>query len=301
MADNVKRAYVLFQGSQHIATYDESSGLWSVDIVAPAESSWPQPGHVFLAEIHAEDEAGNTVKMDSTDDTYGDLLKIRVLEKTAPTATILYPTDGSVLGSSTVDIKLRLQDAGGSGLNMDSVEFTVNGEPISDLSWEDTAGEKNATYHAESLTNGNNTITLQVTDNDGNESTLASTTFIISTAAPSLDVLSPREGLVTNEKTITVTGVSMPGSSYVTIASVTINDEPAVVEISGEFSHELTLTEGSNEIVIVATDSAGLTTTVRRTVILDTIAPIITDVIVEPSVVDASGTIHIVFRVIDNG
>lgn len=298
---NIKRAYVLLNGQQHTATYSEDTGLWSVDITAPSESSWGQPDHVFLAEIHAEDMAGNEAKLDSTDDTYGDQLKIRVLEKTAPTATIIYPTASSVLGETTIEIRLRLHDAGGSGLDMSTVEFKINGQPVSDANWSDGSdGEKLCSYFKSDLSDGANTITLKVTDNDGNESTEASVEFVVSTSAPSLDITAPVEGLITNRSPVTVTGSATPGSSYTTISEVTVNGKQVSLGLSGEFNEDVELTEGSNEIVVIARDSVGKTTTVRRNVILDTSAPIITDVIVTPSVVDASGIIHITFKVVDN-
>ena len=85
--------------------------------------------------------------MYATDDIYGDQLNIRVLEKTKPTATIVSPTQDSVLGSATQDIVMELSDAGGSGLNMASVIFKINNVQVSTgLNWQDGAdGKKTCT------------------------------------------------------------------------------------------------------------------------------------------------------------
>lgn len=300
---NIKEAYIMFNGQRVVATYDKGTKTWSATTNAPSNSSWSQPDHIYPVEIHAVDAANNQVTMTKDDPTYGDQLKIRVLEKTKPTATIVSPTQSSVLGSKEVDIVLEMVDAGGSGLNETTVVFTVNSKDHkTDLEFEDHEGNRRATYHATGLTDGENTITFQVTDNDGNVSNLATTTFIVSTSAPSLTVDTPAEGLITNSAQLTVSGSTTPGSGAVTIASVKVNNES--VDLTGEgatktFSHEITLVEGQNTITVVSTDSIGKVTTVTRHVTLDTKAPIITDVHAEAVTVDAGGRVKITFKVTD--
>lgn len=290
-----------YKGSRFNAVYNDDTGLWDLDIPAGAESSYGQPNHTYPITLHAKDAAGNETVMQATDPTYGDELNIRVLEKTKPTATIVSPTQGSVLGSATQDIVMELQDAGGSGLNMASVVFKVNNIQVSSgLSWSDGAdGKKTCTYHATNLSDGSNSASLQVTDNDGNVSDLASVTFIISTSAPTLNVTSPAEGLLTNSNKVTVAGTAAAGSDAVTLSSVKINGTPADVGSGGAFSEEITLQEGENTITVVAEDSIGKTTTVTRHVTVDTQAPIISDVEAEATTVNANGQIHITFKVTD--
>lgn len=271
----IKEAYIMFNDQKVVARYDEKTKTWTATTNAPANSSWSQPDHVYKVKIHAVDAANNEATMTSADPTYGDQLKIRVLEKSKPTATIVSPTQGSVLGASEQDIVLEMSDAGGSGLNETTVVFTVNGEShAGDLSFTDHESKRRATYHATGLNDGQNAITFQVTDNDGNVSELATTTFVVSTTAPSLTVDTPTEGLITNSNRLTVTGSTTPGSDAVTIADVKVNN--ASVELSGDstktFSHEVTL---------------------------DTKAPIITDVVAEATTVDSGGTIKITFKVTD--
>lgn len=299
----IKEAYIMFNGQKVVAQYDEKTKTWTATTNAPANSSWSQPDHVYKVEIHAVDAANNEATMTSADPTYGDQLKIRVLEKSKPTATIISPTQGSVLGASEQDIVLEMSDAGGSGLNETTVVFTVNGKShAGDLSFTNHESKRRATYHATGLTDGENTITFRVTDNDGNVSNLATTTFIVSTAAPSLTVDTPTEGLITNSNKLTVTGSTTPGSSAVTIASVKVNNQS--VSLTGSstkktFSHEITLVEGQNTITVVSTDSIGKVTTVTRHVTLDTKVPIITDVHAEAVTVDAGGRVKITFKVTD--
>lgn len=298
----IKEAYIMFNGQKVVAQYDDDTQTWTATTNAPANSSWSQPNHIYPVEIHAVDAANNEATMTSADPTYGNQLKIRVLEKTKPTATIVSPTQGSVLGASEQDIVLEMSDAGGSGLNETTVVFTVNGTShAGDLSFTNHEGKRRATYHATGLNDGENTITFQVTDNDGNVSELATTTFIVSTAAPSLTVNAPTEGLITNSNKLTVTGSTTPGSDAVTIADVKVNN--VSVSLSGDntktFSYEVTLTEGQNTITIVSTDSIGKATTVTRHVTLDTKAPIITDVKAAAVTVNAGGQVKITFKVTD--
>lgn len=295
----ITRAYAVYKSQQYNASY--SGGEWSVDIPSGSESSYGQSNHTYPIELHAFDAAGNETIMYATDDTYGDQLNIRVLEKTKPTATIKSPTQGSVLGSATQDIVMELSDAGGSGLNMASVIFKVNNIQVSEgVSWSDGAGgKKTCTYHATNLSDGSNSVSLQVTDNDGNVSDVAEVTFVISTSAPTLNVTSPTEGLLINSNKVTVSGTAAAGSDAVTLTGVTINGEPAEVGEGGAFSEEITLQEGENTITIIAKDSLGKTTTVTRHVTVDTKAPIISDVEAEATTVDANSTIHLTFKIVD--
>lgn len=297
----ITRAYAVYKSQQYNASYDSGTQSWSVDIPSGSESSYSQANHTYPIELHAFDAAGNETIMYATDDTYGDQLNIRVLEKTKPAATIVSPTQGSVLGSAAQDIVMELQDVGGSGLNMASVIFKVNNiQVVEGVSWSDGAdGKKTCTYHATNLSDGSNSVSLQVTDNDGNVSDIAQVTFVISTQAPTLNVTSPTENLLTNSKNVTVSGTAAAGSDAVTLTEVTINGEPADIGEGGAFSEEIVLEEGQNTITVIAKDSLGKTTTVTRHVTVDTKAPIISDVEAEATTVDANSTIHLTFKIVD--
>ena len=296
----ITRAYAVYKGQQYNASYNSGTQLWKVDIPSGAESSYGQNNHTYPIELHAFDATGNETIMHATDGTYGDQLNIRVLEKTKPVAKIISPTQGSVLGSAAQDIKLELSDAGGSGLNMASVIFKVNNVQVTQgVSWADQGGKKVCTYHATNLSDGSNSVSLQVTDNDGNVSDAATVSFVISTSAPTLNVTSPQDNLLTNSNRVTVAGTAAAGSDAVTLTSVKINGETVSVGSGGAFSKEITLKEGANTITVVAEDSIGKTTSVTRHVTVDTKAPVISDVEAETTTVDANGTIHLTFKVTD--
>ena len=302
MPSNVKLAYATINGQRYNATFDNESQEWVVEGNGPSDSSWSQPGHKYAITLYAEDNAGNDATLTSDDETYGDELLLRVLETTKPVATIVSPTQGSILGSDTQNISLELQDFGGSGLNMESVVFKVNSVqiPNSSLSWEDSGDKKVCTYQATDLSDGSNTITLKVNDNDGNESDTASVTFIISTAAPLLNVESPTDNLVTNSNKVRIKGTATPGSEAVSIVSVTVNEQDIDPDDDGVFDYEYTLpSEGNNQLNIVATDSIGKTSTVVRNVLLDTKAPIFSDVHLDSKTINANGHFRLTFKITD--
>lgn len=297
----IVEAWGEYKGSRFNAVYNDDTQKWDLEIPSGAESSWGQDDHKYPVTLHTKDAAGNETVMQATDPTYGGQLNFRVLEKNKPTAIIVSPTQGSVLGSATQDIVMELKDAGGSGLNMASVVFKINNIQVSSgLSWSDGAdGKKTCTYHATNLSDGSNSVSLQVTDNDGNVSDLATVTFVISTSAPTLNVTSPTDNLLTNSNKVTVAGTAAAGSDAVTLASVKINGETVSVGEGGAFSKEITLQEGENTITIVAEDSIGKTTSVTRHVKVDTKAPVISDVVAEATTVPANSMIRISFKVTD--
>ena len=112
-----------------------------------------------------------------------------------------------------------------------------------------------------------------------------------------LSISAPVAGLVTNKSTVTVTGTTDDATSKP--VTVTVNGTAVTVGTGGSFSKDVTLTEGSNTITIIAKDKAGKTTTVTRTVTLDTKAPVIKSVTMTPNPVDAGKTYIIAVEVSD--
>ena len=83
--------------------------------------------------------------------------------------------------------------------------------------------------------------------------------------------------------------------------SITLNgvDQGAVtVASNGSFTKSVTLREGSNTIVVTATDAAGQKTTVSRTVTLDTSVPVIKSATITPNPVDAGKSMVIAMEIV---
>jgi len=87
---------------------------------------------------------------------------------------------------------------------------------------------------------------------------------------PPLVWTNPEDGRITNAGTVSIAGSTEPG------AAVTLNGLPVAVSGTGGFSIVVGLSEGSNVLLLVATDAAGNSASESRTVVLDTISPPIT-------------------------
>ena len=110
------------------------------------------------------------------------------------------------------------------------------------------------------LSDGNHTITVNASDNDGNTATQKTTAFTVDTIPPVLDVTAPVDGLKTNIAIANVIGhTNDSGGSPVTV-TVKLNgvDQGAVsVDGSGNFTKQITLASGNNTIIVRSTDAAG--------------------------------------------
>lgn len=77
------------------------------------------------------------------------------------------------------------------------------------------------------------------------------TTTTSDTVAPNIEILSPEDGQVFEEKTITFSGITEPG------ARVLAGPYEATVDQDGSWSIKLVLSEGENRAVFTAIDAAG--------------------------------------------
>ena len=80
--------------------------------------------------------------------------------------------------------------------------------------------------------------------------------------APYLEVTQPSDQQTVEMAVVSVKGRSDPESK------VSINNQEIQVDLSGKFSQEVTLTEGSNSIVVTSTSKGGKMSKVERTVFL---------------------------------
>lgn len=122
-------------------------------------------------------------------------------------------------------------------------------------------------------------------------------TFTVDTVPPTLQITAPSNDLITNKKTVTVSGKTDDVSSKP--VTVTVNGATVTVGTDGTFTKDVTLAEGANTITIVAKDKAGKTTTVTRKVTVDTSAPVIKSVTLTPNPVDCGKTFIIAVEITD--
>jgi hypothetical protein len=191
----------------------------------------------------ATDHAGNSASASVTVN----------IDKTLPSVQVSYPADGAFSNASSLTVMGSAADA------LSGIEtITCNGTPASFSGTEFSC--------AVSLDEGSNSIMVEATDRAGNYSSSV-VTITLDTEPPSLRITSPANGAIFSASPITVTGTATDALSE--IASVTCNSSPALVSGS-DFTCDVGLVEGSNPIVVQATDQAGNVASQSVTVTLST-------------------------------
>lgn len=295
----IKAVKAVINGQTYNLTLNSGTGKYEATVTAPAESSYNQPGHYYNVQVTAEDDAGNTTTKDASDGTLGASLQLQVKEKVAPIITITAPTEGATITNNKPTIAWAVTDED-SGVDPDTISIKIDSGSVITSGISKTASGKGFTCSytpTTALSDGSHTITVNASDYDGNAATAKTTTFKVDTVPPTLSVISPEEGLVTNQATITVSGTTNDATS--SPVTLTINSDPVEVVADGAFSTTITLNSGENTITIIATDSAGKSTTVTRHVTLDTGAPVFQSVTITPNPVDAGKTFVISVEVTD--
>jgi hypothetical protein len=192
--------------------------------------------------VVAADAVGNTVTISRT----------VTADWTAPVLVISSPLDSTITKLSSMTVSGTIKDS-------TAVTLTINGNsvPISNGTFTTTVN----------LAEGTNKITIVATDAAGNTTSI-SRTVRVDRIAPALVVSSPLDSVITNLSRVTISG-TVKDSTAVTL---TVNGVNVPIN-NGSFTTQIVLTEGKNRFTIVATDAAGNTTTVSRTVIADRTPP----------------------------
>lgn len=275
----------------------QPNGKYEASITAPGATSFNQPGGYYNVTVEATNTAGTT---GSADGSTLPELKLVVRETVAPVITILSPSGGAYVTNNKQPVVFTITDeSGGSGVNLNSVVVKLDGTAVAASTLAHTAITNGYSFTytpASALGDGSHTVTVNASDNDGNAATEKSTTFTVDTVAPTLNITSPTDGLITSASSLVVKGTTNDTTSSPVSIAIKLNgaDQGAVtIGTDGSFSKTLTLAEGSNTIVITATDAAGKTTSVTRTVTLDTYVPEIVSATITPNPADAGATVVI--------
>lgn len=288
----IKSVVATINGVQTTLTYDSATGLYKGTLTAPGSTSYNQTGGYYPVTVKVTNTAGTSVTDTSA--------KLVVKETVKPVITISSPTSGAYVTNNKQPVVFTITDeAGGSGLKESSLVVKLDGTAVASSTLTKTAitNGYSVTYTpASALADGSHTITVDVSDNDGNAAVQKSTTFKVDTVAPTLSVTTPTNNLETNNASLVVSGTTNDATS--SPVTVTVNGSAATVNAStGAWSKTITLTEGSNSIKIVAKDSAGKTTTVTRTVVLDTSVPQISEITLSPNPATTGATMTITLKV----
>ena len=293
----IKTVRAQINGTWHTLTYDSASGAYKATITAPGQTSFNQSGGYYNVRVEATNDAGTIGVADG-----GTLsgLRMVVKETIAPTITVLSPSSGAFVVNNKQPVVFNIVDeAGGSGINLSSLVVKQDGTIVASGTIKTTAitNGYSVTYTpAAALSDGSHTVTIDVSDNDGNAAVQKSTSYKVDTVPPILNVTVPGDGLITATAALAISGKTNDATSSPVTITINLNgtDQGAVTVASdGSFSKTVTLAEGSNTITITARDAAGKTSTVTKTAVLDTSVPKITAATITPSPVDAGASVII--------
>jgi len=275
-------------GQTYTLSYNGTSGKYEATLTAPTITSYNKPGGAYTVSVEATDEAGNVT-------TEQESQRLVVRETIPPQISNLSPSNDARATTASPKITGTLTDeTNGSGVDTSTFVLSIDGSPVDNASVTFTAVTNgyNFEYTSSSLAQGTHEATVNVSDNDGNVATQKSTSFIVDTIAPSLNLSSPTDGFITNNTTIAVSGITSDATSSPVTVTIDVNgtDQGVVSLSSGSFSKDVALDEGANTIKVTVTDTSGLSTTATRSVTLDTVAPTITNIELVPNPVDAGAT-----------
>ena len=287
---SIKTVQAVIDGQTYPLTLSEN-GYYVLAGTAPAESSANLPGGYYGVQIIATDEAGNETTINQEDGTWGEQLRLVAYESLKPTATITYPSSDSRINTCTPTITAQLRD-NDSGVDPATLDLRINGgskitQGAPGLTLTPVEGGYDLSYAVPTaLDEGQTTISVGVSDMDGNAADPASITCTIAVTAPTISLSSPAEGLVTNQAAVQITGITSDDQLTSVTLTVTVNGHdqgPVTVDgQTGAFSltaNPSHMQEGANVIKVKVVDATGLEAEITRNVVLDTIPPRIVEVI----------------------
>lgn len=293
----IKTVQAIINGQTYNLTKNASTGKWEATLTAPGKTSYNLTGGYYNVTVKATNDAGTTGTADAA--TLNGL-KLVVKETVAPVITIVSPSEGAYVSNSKQPVVFTVVDeADGSGVDLSTLVVKQDGTAVASsaiTSTPITNGYQVTYTPAAALSDGSHTVTINCKDHDGNSAVQKSTTYKVDTVPPVLNITAPVAGLVTASSALTIAGTTNDATSSPVTIAVKLNgvDQGAVsVAANGSFTKSVTLAEGENTIVVTATDAAGQTTTVTRTVTLDTSVPKITAATIVPNPVDTGATMVI--------
>lgn len=284
-----------------------SAGKWTGNITAPSATSYNMTGKYYPVTIEATNDAGTVKTWEATDLSWGESLKLEVKETIKPVVTLISPSNGSYVTNNKQSVTFKVTDeSGGSGVALSSVKLKIDANTYSynsaEMTYSTITNGYQFTYAPKNaLADGKHTITVNASDNDGNAAAPVTANITVDTVPPTLTVTAPAAGLITNNKSINVTGTTNDATSSPVKITIKLNnaDQGSVsVGSDGSFTKAITLAEGENAIAVTATDAAGKTSSVTRNVKLDTSIPKITAMTLTPNPVNASASVAITIEVV---
>lgn len=290
-------------GTDYQLTYNSSTGKWEKSITAPGATSWNQPNNVYACVVTATNSAGTSSTATVNTPTIGTNLRLRVKETVKPVVAITSPASGAFVTNNKQPIVFSVMDeSGGSGINISTLVVKVDGTTVTGVSNTAITNGYSCTYTpTTALSDGSHSVTVDVSDNDGNAAIQKTVSFTVDTVPPNLNITAPAENAILPSKTVNVSGSTNDLTSSPVGITISVNGgaaQTASVAGDGSFTYSATCADGANTIVVTATDGAGKISSVTRHVTIDTSVPSITNVSISPNPVDAGATMAVAVTVV---
>lgn len=287
----ISKVRVQINGTWHTLSSTDGK-TYTATITAPGTTSYNNEGGYYDVTVEATNTAGTVTTQNASGLAS---LKLVVREKVPPVIAIITPSAGAYVTNNKQTIVFTVTDEnGGSGVNPDSVVVKLDGTVVTGVGR--VSANQFSYTPASALSDGSHTVTINCKDNDGNAAVEKSVTFKVDTVPPTLNITAPADKLETNTASLVLRGqTNDTSSSPVTVKIKLGNADQGTVTVGsdGTFTKTLTLANGVNTITVTATDSAGKSSTVTRTVTLDTSAPIVKSATITPNPVDAGASMVI--------
>lgn len=270
---SLTRVRVKLNGVWTTLTYNASTGRYEGDVTAPPSTSANLPGGYYVLEAEAVNSEG---KVASISGTALRSLRLVVRETVAPTLALLSPPAGYINTRRPAVVLTASDEAGGSGIDPSSFAVVLDGHPqTAGLSTETAAnGVRLAWTPTADLSEGPHTLSISISDRDGNTSTI-NAAYTVDVTPPGLTLSLPDTHRVVDSETIHVAGRAWDGISGPPSVAITVNGAerwrlPAADGWSADpvdFTADIPLDIAGNDIAVTATDGAGLATVEHFTVI----------------------------------
>lgn len=302
----ITKVRVKINGTWTNLTKNSSTGKWTASITAPSTTSYNLANKYYPVTVEITNDAGTVSTYESTDASFGEALRLTVKETIKPTITLVSPSNSAYVTNNKQPITFKVTDeSGGSGVNLSSVKLKIDSTTYTAtstgmVSTGITNGYQFVFTPQTALTDGAHTITINASDNDGNAATAVSASFTIDTVPPVLTISSPTTGKITNQAALTVEGVTNDATSSPAEVAILLNGTDVgtvTVGSDGSFSKDITLVEGTNSIVVTATDYAGQSTSITLSVKLDTSVPTLKSIVMSPNPANTSASVAITLEV----
>ena len=256
----------------------------------PAASSGPGQ---FSARVPLA--IGNTTLTATATDLAGNTgtsapVPVSLEDLTPPEIRFTVPADNLLLTSNAPELRVSYSDP--SGINVDTLTFRVDGQPVTHTCASKTDAAARCVLD-NPLPEGPVLIEADIQDNAGKSAT-ASVNVNVDSIPVAIDILSPANNLITQDATVDVSGAVDASASQ-----VTVNGVEATVGGGTFTASAVPLRGGKNMLVALARKASGRTGSDSVDVTRDNIAPIVQITTPKANAVIVNPTVAVVGQVND--